>query len=158
MNSNRAADVVLGGWEASAILTAQGGFPLSPGYAIDSCVCGNNANRPNVSANPNLPDSERTVNRWFNTTAFSAPAQYTIGNAGRGLVWGPGLRSWDMTVSKFFSITERIRVQFRAEAYNLSNSPYFANPNTTFGAGTFGRVTAVGNNPRQVQMALKLMF
>ena len=158
LNTSRATDVVLGGWEASAILTAQGGFPLTPGYAIDSCVCGNNANRPNVSGNPNLPDGERTVNRWFDTTAFSAPAQYTIGNSGRGLIWGPGLRSWDMTVSKFFAVTERVKVQFRAEAYNLSNSPYFANPNTTFGAGTFGRVTAVGNTPRQVQMALKLAF
>jgi hypothetical protein len=158
LNQSRAVDLVLGGWEASAILTAQGGFPLTPGYAIDSCVCGNNFNTANVLRNPNLPDSERTVNRWFDTAAFAAPAQFTIGNAGRGMIWGPALRSMDMTVSKFFNVTERIRVQFRAEAYNLTNSPYFANPNTTLGAGTFGRVTAVGNSPRQMQMALKVVF
>jgi len=151
-------DLALGGWEASAILTAQGGFPLTPGYAIDSCVCGNNFNTANVLRNPNLPDSERTVNRWFDTSAFSAPAQFTVGNAGRGMIWGPALRSMDLTVSKFFNVNERIRVQFRAEAYNLTNSPYFANPNTTFGAGTFGRVTAVGNSPRLMQMAMKVVF
>lgn len=64
----------------------------------------------------------------------------------------------DFTVSKVFAITERFRLQYRAEAYNLSNTPYFANPNVTNGAGTFGRVTAVSNSARQMQMALKLSF
>lgn len=158
LSKNRAVDYALGGWEASAIITVQSGFPLTPGNSIDSCVCGNNANLPNVSGNPNLSKSDRTVNRWFDTSVLSIPAQYTIGNAGRGLIWGPGLKSWDMTISKFFAITERIRVQYRAEAYNLSNSPYFSNPNVTLGAGTFGRVTGVGNSPRQMQMALKVIF
>jgi hypothetical protein len=154
---NRALDAVVGGWEVTAIGTIQAGFPLNPGNSIDTCNCGS-AVYPNVSGNPNLNTGERTVNRWFDTGVFSSPAQWTIGNAGRGIVWGPGLRSLDFTVSKYFNFTEKVRLQYRAEAYNLSNSPYFANPNVTVGAGTFGRVTAVSNSSRQMQMALKLYF
>ena len=154
---NRAMDAVAGGWEVSAIGTIQAGFPLNPGNSIDTCNCGS-AVYPNVSGNPNLDTGSRTVNRWFDTSVFSSPAQWNIGNAGRGIVWGPGLRSLDFTVSKYFSFTEKVRLQYRAEAYNLSNSPYFANPNVTVGAGTFGRITAVSNSSRQMQMALRLSF
>ena len=157
MNSNRALDLALGGWEAAFALTAQAGFPLNPGNSVDTCVCGS-AVFPNVSAEPNLPKSERSLNRWFRTDVFSSPAQWTIGNAGRGLILGPGLRSLDMTLSKYFNVTERFRFQFRAEAYNLTNTPYFAQPNVTVGTGTFGRITAVSNNARQMQMALKFYF
>ncbi|MBI2685666.1 MAG: TonB-dependent receptor [Acidobacteria bacterium] len=154
---NRVVDAVAGGWELTAIGTIQAGFPLNPGNSIDTCNCGS-AVYPNVSGNPNMDTGERTVNKWFRTEVFSSPAQWTIGNAGRGAIWGPGLRSLDFTISKYFSVTERIRLQYRAEAYNLSNSPYFANPNVTVGAGTFGRITAVSNSARQMQMALKLYF
>ncbi|MGH9661429.1 MAG: TonB-dependent receptor domain-containing protein, partial [Bryobacteraceae bacterium] len=156
---NRALDALAGGWEVAGVATIQAGFPLNPGSSVDTCVCGS-ASYPNVSRNPNLPKSERTEERWFDTGAFSQPAQWTIGNAGRGLIWGPGQRNFDLTLSKNFTITERIRLQYRAEAYNMTNTKYFANPNVTNGAGTFGRVTAVTNQPgnRQLQMALKLYF
>ncbi|HWB97837.1 MAG TPA: hypothetical protein VG672_14080, partial [Bryobacteraceae bacterium] len=157
LNTNRALDLALGGWETTAVLTFQAGFPLNPGNSIDTCSCGS-AVYPNVTANPNLPKSERTLDRWFRTDVFQSPAQWTIGNAGRGLIAGPGMRSLDMTLSKYFNITERYRLQFRAEAYNLSNTPYFAQPNVSVGTGTFGRITAVSNNPRQMQMALKFYF
>ena len=84
-------DAVLGGWELNGITTFQAGFPLTPGLSSDSCVCGNNLNVPNVSGNPNLSSSERTLDRWFDTNAFSIPQQYTIGNSGRGVIWGTGL-------------------------------------------------------------------
>ncbi|MDX1981212.1 MAG: TonB-dependent receptor [Bryobacteraceae bacterium] len=157
MNNSRALDLVLGGWEASGITTLQAGFPLTPGINRDTCVCGS-ASYPNVNASPNLSKSERTLNRWFRTDVFSAPDLYTIGNAGRGLIWGPGQNNWDFTVSKYFNVTERLRVQLRGEAYNLGNTPHFANPNTTLGAGTFGQITNVQNVARQMQMALKVIF
>ncbi len=130
---------------------------MNPGNSIDTCNCGS-ATYPNVSGNPNLPKGERTVNRWFDSSKFSQPAQWTIGNAGRGLVWGPGFKNVDFTLSKFFTFTESFRAQFRAEAYNLTNNPYFAQPNVQNGAGTFGRITAVSNSGRQMQVALKLHF
>ena len=154
---SRALDAVAGGWELSAVATLQAGFPLNPGNSIDTCNCGS-ATYPNVSRNPNLSKGERTEGRWFDTSAFSQPAQWTIGNAGRGIIWGPGQRNIDMTLSKNFAITERFRLQYRAEAYNLTNTPYFANPNVQNGNATFGRVTNVSNSARQMQMALKLYF
>lgn len=155
---NRALDAIVGGWEVTAIATIQAGFPLNPGNSVDTCVCGS-ATYPNVSGNPNLPKSERVEGRWFDTSAFSQPAQWTIGNAGRGIIWGPGQRNLDLSLSKYFNITERFRLQYRAEAYVLSNTKAFANPNVANGAGTFGRITNVlGNTSRQMQMALKFYF
>ena len=154
---NRGLDMAVGGWELSAIATIQSGFPLNPGNSVDTCNCGS-AVYPNVSGNPNLPKDQRTEGKFFDTSVFSSPAQWTIGNAGRGIIWGPGQRNIDMTLSKYFRITERVKAQLRAEAYNLTNTPYFANPNVTVGAGTFGRITAVSNSARQMQMALRISF
>ena len=154
---SRALDAIAGGWEVSAIVTIQAGFPLNPGNSVDTCVCGS-AVYPNASGNPNLPKGERTEGRWFNTSVFSQPAQWTIGNAGRGLIWGPGQRNLDFTLSKYFSITERFRFQVRGEAYNLTNTKYFQNPNTTNGSGTFGRITSVQGGARVMQMSMKLYF
>ncbi len=145
----------------AGITTIQAGFPLSPGINIDSCVCGNNANRPNVLRNPNLDTSARKLNKWFDVDAFAAPAQYTIGNAGRGLIWGPGTKNFDLEIGKRFSLSklrEGASLQFRGEFYNIMNSPYFDNPNVTLGSSTFGRITNVSNSPRQAQLALKLIF
>jgi hypothetical protein len=154
----RALDALLGGWTLTPLITIQSGFPISPSSLTNTCVCGNNAARPNVSGNPDIPKSERTTERWFNTAVFSNPAQFTIGSAGRGLIWGPGLKNIDMVLGKSFTITERMRLEYRSEFYNMFNSPYFADPNVTVGAGTFGRVTGVSNAARQIQMALKLSF
>jgi hypothetical protein len=154
---SRALDAAVGGWEVSALVTLQAGFPLNPSQTGDPCNCGS-ASYPNVSRDPNLSKSERTEGRWFDTSAFSQPAAWTIGNAGRGIIWGPGLRNMDFTLSKYFSITERFKLQFRAESYNLTNTPYFANPNVQNGNATFGRITNVSNSARQMQMALRLSF
>lgn len=155
------ADGVLGGWELNGIATWQAGFPLSPGVNIDTCVCGNSAMRPDVLRDPNLPKSERNTERWFDVSAFSIPNLYTIGNAGRGLIWGPGLANLDLVVGKRFmlpSLREGTNLQVRGEFYNVTNTPYFNNPNTTIGSATVGRITSVSNSPRQVQLALKLEF
>jgi hypothetical protein len=155
------ADAVLGGWELNGIATWQAGFPLSPGISVDTCVCGNNASRPDVLRNPNIDKSERTTERWFDVNAFSSPAQYTIGNAGRGLIWGPGLANLDLVVGKRFfipKVREGSNLELRGEFYNLTNTPYFNNPNVTIGSATAGRITSVSNSSRQVQLALKFSF
>jgi hypothetical protein len=152
---------VIGGWELNGIATYQAGFPLTPGVNIDTCVCGNNLNVPNVVRNPNLAKSERTTERWFDVQAFTIPSLYTIGNAGRGLIWGPGLKNLDLVVGKRFFIPqlgEATNLEFRGEMYNVTNSPYFNNPNTQIGSATVGRITSVSNSPRQLQLGLKLIF
>lgn len=161
LNNNGVVDAFLGGWEINGITTVQGGFPLSPVTATDICNCGNSVNRPNVSGNPNIDGSARTLDKWFDTSVFSNPAANTIGNAGRGLIWGPGLINWDAEIGKRFlvpKISEAANLQFRAEFYNLTNTPYFNNPNITVGSANFGRITDVSNSPRQMQMALKFVW
>ena len=101
------------------------------------------------------------MNRWFDVDAFTAPAQYTIGNAGRGLIWGPGTKNFDLEIGKRYflpKLREGANLQFRGELYNILNSPYFDNPNVTLGSSTFGRITNVSNSSRQAQLALKLIF
>jgi len=154
------AAYVLGGWEVNGITTIQSGFPLTVTTAQNQCQCGA-INRPNVSRDPNVSSDKRSVNQWFDTTAFSIPPQYTIGNAGRGLFFGPGLINHDLNLGKRFvtpMLGEKSNLEFRAEMYNLTNTPYFANPNTTLGQATFGRITAVSAGSRTIQMALKLNF
>jgi hypothetical protein len=151
---------VLGGWEVNGITTLQSGFPLTVTTAQDQCQC-RAINRPNVSGDPRLTGSEQSLDRWFDTSVFSIPAQFTIGNAGRGLFFGPGLMNFDVNIGKRFvtpMLGEGSNLEFRGEFYNLTNTPYFANPNTTLGQATFGRVTAVSGSPRQIQLALKLNF
>jgi hypothetical protein len=126
---------------------------------VNTCVCGNNLTRPNVSKDPRLSGSERSLNRWYDVSAFSLPAQYTIGNAGRGLVQGPGLINFDLNIAKRFALPwrEGMFIEYRAEFYNFFNTPNFADPNMSIGTATAGRITAA-RNERQGQMALKFYF
>jgi hypothetical protein len=122
-------------------------------------VCGNNLTRPDVSRDPRLSGSERSLSRWFDPAAFSLPAQYAIGNAGRGLFQGPGMINFDVSIAKRFRLPwrEGMNLEYRAEFYNFFNTPQFADPNTTIGTATAGRITGA-RNERQGQMALKLYF
>jgi hypothetical protein len=149
----------LGGWELNGIFTRQSGFPQTPGINFDTCVCGSIA-RPNLVGDPRA--AQRSLNQWFNVAAFAPPPLYTIGNSGRGLFLGPGLdNNLDLSIAKRFYASrwrEGMNLEFRAEFFNLTNTPYFSDPNTTVGTGTVGRVTSVRNSARQGQMALKFYF
>ncbi|MCC7236356.1 MAG: carboxypeptidase regulatory-like domain-containing protein [Bryobacterales bacterium] len=149
----------LGGWELSGINTFESGYPLTPGTTYNSCVCGA-ANRPNVSGDPRLGSSERTLDRWFNTSVFSQASLYSIGNAGRSLFLGPGTVNLDASLMKRFYLPgqgETRNIEFRGEFFNLTNTPRFGNPNVTVGAGTVGRITSA-SGARQVQLALKFYW
>jgi hypothetical protein len=100
------------------------------------------------------------LNGYVNPAAFSAPPAYTYGNVSRTLpdVRGPRYSNLDLSVFKTFAITERMKLQFRAEAFNATNSPMFGLPNQAFGNANFGLITSQANKPRQVQMALRLYF
>src|SRR5262249_32603337 len=131
----------------------QSGFTLSPTTSVNTCVCGNSLTRPNVARDPRLSGSERSLDRWFDVSAFSVPSQYTIGNAGRGLFLGPGVINFDVNIAKRFRLPwrEGMNIEYRAEFYNLFNTPQFADPNVSIGTATAGRITAA-RNERQGQM------
>jgi hypothetical protein len=149
----------IGGWQLNGILTLQGGFPLNPSLAQDSCVCGSSG-RPNVVGDPVLSGSEQSLQRYYNVDAFAQPAQFTVGNAGRGLFYGPAIKTLDLNIAKRFEasmIREGAAFELRGEFYNLTNSPVFSNPNTTIGSADAGRITSTSDE-RNIQLALKFYW
>ncbi len=159
-NPKGAAGAVLNGWELSAIYTYQSGGPLAFSSATNTAFSQGGGQRPNLVGDPALPEGERSLARWFNTAAFAAPAAYTFGSAPRSLggVRSDGLSGIDFSVVKNTKLQENVTLQFRAEFFNLTNTARFAPPNTSFGSAAFGQVSALSNQPRVVQFALKLIY
>jgi hypothetical protein len=153
-NSGVAAHI-FGGWQWSNILGFYGGQPVSIILGFDNANVGNVAQRPNLVGNPTL--ATHTPQQWFNTAAFATPAPFTYGSAGRDIVRGPGIRNWDISLSRTFRITERASLQFRAEAFNMPNFVNFGTPVGTYSASNFGQILSAGAS-RDIQFSLKLAF
>ena len=121
-------------------------------------------NRPNSTGTTARIDGSRTrgsqIDRWFDTTQFTLPASFSLGNVGRTLpdVRGPSLLNTDLSLIKNTQIREKLSLQFRAEYFNVFNRPNLDLPNTAFGSGQFGRITGTVGLPRVGQLALKLNF
>lgn len=155
--SSGAKTMVLGGWQLSGIFTTQTGAPLTVNLGVDQANIGAGpAQRPNVLRDPNL-DEGRTPERWFDTSAFVLPAQFTFGNAGRNIVFAPGYNDVDFAVQKQIGLRENLRLKFRAEAFNLLNHPNLDEPNRIAFTSNFGRIFSAEPS-RQIQLSLKLEF
>jgi hypothetical protein len=125
---------------------------------------------PRISApiqlcNPDLPKSQSTLTKFYNTSCFAVPATYTYGNSGRNTVEGPGQVNFDFALLKNFHWNRDAtgnfkpnQIQFRTEFFNILNTPQFNNPNRILGTPQFGSVTTEVNYPRVIQLALKFMF
>jgi outer membrane receptor protein involved in Fe transport len=151
---------MLAGWEVGAIISAQGGQPQTvnlPGDPLHTGLIYGGSARPDLTGNPNLSGSQRSVDQWFNTAAFTLPAPFTPGTAGQGIVIGPGIVNADLSLYKNFTLTERFKLQFRSEFFNAFNHTNFLQPNVTFGTPGFGKIFGARNS-RDIQFALKLMF
>ncbi len=149
------AEYVLGGWQVNGITSIQSGLPFTP-TANSPTVNTGTASRPDLIGDGGL--DEQTVDRWFDTSAFATPAQFTYGNAGRNILYGPGRVNFDFSLFKQFSITEALNLQFRTEFFNLFNTPQFDLPNAAIGASNAGTITGIVGTPRQIQFGLKLVF
>src|ERR1700693_36435 len=112
--------------------------------------------RANLVGDP-TPE-HRPPAEWINTSAFAVPAPYTFGNLGRNSLRSDWYRNLDCSVFRRFPIRDRLQLEFRAEAFNATNSVVFAVPADVINAAGFGVVTSTANTPRQVQLALKLTF
>ncbi len=167
-----ALNAALGNWQITGLFITSSGAPGTVVVADNDNIPGGRA-RPNLIRNPNLPSSERSVDRWFDTGAFVAnrdsKGNLLPGSAGRNIFRGPGYTNFDLGLAKFFPITERFRLQFRAEFFNLTNTPHFALPVRTMNDPAFGQITHTRNPAnfgstatsyanRQIQLALKLEF
>jgi hypothetical protein len=155
-------DTAFGGWQINGILTLSDGLPFDLSSPNTTNCCGS---RPDRIGNGSLPDSERTINRWFDTSAFREPGFLQFGNAGRNILQGPGTKQLDFSTFKKFRFGAEGRwLEFRGELFNITNTPQFNNPNGAVGSPAFGRITSAGSpislqrTSRQVQFGLKLYF
>lgn len=151
-------DVLAGGWQVAGIARGQSGSPLAVTQATNlNAFAGFGIQRPNRVASPVLPSDQRSTGRWFNTAAFTQAPQFTIGNSSRNPAIGPGYKTLDVMLGKTFQITERLRTEFRAEAFNATNTPPLGNPNVSFGTAAFGTITTA-LDPRVYEFVLKVQF
>ncbi len=172
-NANGVTNRIIGGWQFNEITTLLSGFPFTPVIGANISGDGNtrNPDRPNLNPAFTGPIVTGDPNQWFNPAAFLPPAFGTYGNLGRGVLTGPGLTDVDVSVMKNILVTERVSLQFRAEAFNLLNHANYGVPNqTTFvnlgtatapnyqPSGSAGLISTLTTQPRQIQFGLKLMF
>lgn len=152
------AGKILGDWSLLGIYSWQAGGYITAVMPSDSLNTGSTASfRPDVAGDPNLSGDGRTLQKWFDTDAFSAPAPFTYGNAKRGIIQGPGLSNLDLALLRDFRATERMTIQFRAEAFNVLNHANFLDPGTAFGTAGFG-VIGSAYDARELQFALKIVY
>jgi hypothetical protein len=150
--------VVAKGWQGNAIDVWETGQPFSVANSSPRANNGVNSDRPNQLRVPHV--GVRTNARWFDTTAFAAQPLGMVGTTARNSLYGPPFRHFDLSLFKDFFLTEKTRLQFRAESFNLTNTPNFGQPGSTLGTSTFGVITSLRTNaqPRQLQFALRLSF
>jgi hypothetical protein len=150
-------NLLLGGWQVNGITTFRSGAALSLSSPVSNNRGNRAGNRPDRLGDGNLPSGERTVERWFDTTAFRDPVPGTYGNSGEGILRGPALANWDLSLFKNVPITEGVRVQFRWEMFNAFNHVNYQNPSVNSGDARFGRISSA-LTARQMQLGLKLLF
>ncbi|MDP3000562.1 MAG: carboxypeptidase regulatory-like domain-containing protein [Bryobacterales bacterium] len=145
---------VAGGWTLSGITTLQTGRPFSVGLATG--VNNSAPSWPNRIGSGKLDNPDRQL--WFNPNDFAAPPPNTYGNVSRGVLYGPGQVSFDVSFVKNNKFKERYNVQFRLDTFNLTNTPYFGFPNASIGSPTVGQITSTNSDNRDLQFALKFEF
>jgi hypothetical protein len=159
-NARGALGAAFGGWQIGAIATFSSGAYLTP-MQFGAQFTGS---RPNLLGNPNLPGSERRIDRWFDVSRLVNPAPGELGNAGKGTIQGSGNNKWDMVLQKKFRITEKHQVEFRTEFFNAINHPQFDDP--VMPPATHpqaGKVTSASDfgfsqTERVIQFGLKYQF
>jgi hypothetical protein len=160
---------VIGGWQWNGIITAHGGFPLTPAVGFNITGTGDNNITDVPSWNPNFkgPVILGKRDQWFDPKAFVLPTAGTFGNVSRGALRGPGLVNVDTSLFKRFRLSEKWTLQFRAEAFNILNHANYGYPNSIIFAGnasnysytdTAGATTFTATTSGQLQFALKLLF
>jgi outer membrane receptor protein involved in Fe transport len=147
----------LGGWDLRGIVTLQAGAPTTPVLNTATANTGT-FTRPDRVCNGNLDTSSRSLSRWYDTSCFVNPAPLQFGDSGRNIIIGPGLATYDFSLTKDFRVSERTGLEFRSEFFNLLNRPNFDLPNRSIGSRAAGTISGVITNARQIQFGLRLHF
>jgi len=151
---------LLGGWQLNGIMRTVSGAPFNLTADAGPCNCPGNGQFADVVGSYQKLGGVGPGQRFFDTTAFAAPAPGRFGNAGRNIGRGPVLANYDFSVFRTFDVREGWKLEFRTELYNLTNTPQFGNPVGNVNAGNFGQVTGTfaGAGEREVQLAVRLRF
>ncbi len=174
-SNNSVVDYIAGNWQLNGIYTYTSGQPFTvavsgdPANTLGGVAPWGDFQRANLVGNPNTGScpngaAVHTTACWFNTTAFEVPANFTFGNAGRNILRGARFQNVDLSLFRSFPFGEKRSLQFRAEAFNLLNHPNLGLPDNdgrqhaVVGNSNFGRITSLRGIPRELQLALKLMF
>ena len=145
-------------WTVTGVLTLQSGVPIAVTQATNNnAFAGFGTQRPNLVGDPALPADERSVSRWFNTSAFATAPQFTLGTSSRNPVRGPGYRNLDLALMRRVPLAGGNALELRAEVFNVTNTPPLGAPNGVFGSAAFGTITTAGD-PRVIQLAVKFVF
>jgi hypothetical protein len=152
------ARALLNDWQVNGIVVLRSGLPFTVKSGTDRSLTAIGQDNADQIADPARPSGADSVQQWFNTAAFTAAAAGTFGTAERNSLRGPGAAAIDMAIFKNFPINARMKVQFRAEAFNVFNRVNYNNPNSTITAGAnFGRILGAGD-PRVIQFGFKFIF
>jgi hypothetical protein len=154
-----AVNALVGGWQLSGVFVAQSGSPFSVLMnCADINAQGNNC-RPNRIASGDLPAGQQSISEWFNTAAFAIPSPQAYGNAGRNILFGPGMQNFDLGVSRVFpwGHSETRRLQVRAEFFNALNHTNFSLPVNSIDSPGFGSIISAAPG-REIQLGARVEF
>ena len=149
-------------WRLSTIFQAQSGFPFTISVFGDTAnagtLLGENPIRANYTGQPVFGPGTHTAASWFNTAAFATPAAFTFGNVGRNTIYGPGRQTLDLALQRGLVVTESVKLQIRAEAFNALNHTNLGTPNRFVNTPQFGTITEAATPGREIQLGLRLSF
>ncbi len=149
-------------WRGSMEFQVQTGFPLTISVFGDTAnagtVVGENPIRANVTGASVFPKGTRNANTWFNPAAFAAPPAYIFGDVSRNSVYGPGMETMDVGITRDFSISEKARFETRAEFFNALNHTNLGTPNRFVNTSSFGSITEITTPGREIQLSARISF
>lgn len=162
-NMNTALEAIVGGWQMNGILTLSTGTPVLITQNVNNTGLGSAGQRPDnngTSGKRTGLTRDQQIAGWFDTSVFAFAQAFRFGNVSRTSpdIRNPGLKSLDYSLFKNFRFFEKATLQFRAEAFNLTNTVNLAAPNAQLGSGSTGVIGGTAVSPRQVQLALRLSF
>jgi hypothetical protein len=148
---------IIGSWQLNGVFRAVTGTPVNITASASPCNCPGNRNYADALYPTTILGGRGPGALWFDKSAFAAPGRNRFGNVGRNSVRGPGYGAYDFSVFRTFAVRESVKFEFRAEAFNLTNTPIWDNPNGNFNSGTFGQIRSAGGQ-RQFQFAARMRF
>jgi hypothetical protein len=162
IRGNRFETMLTRDWRVSTLYQIQSGFPFTISVYGDTAnagtVVGENPIRANYTGAAVFGAGTGTTDAWFNPGAFSTPAAYTFGNVGRNTVYGPGMQTMDLSLTRSIPIADRARIELRVEAFNSLNHSNWGTPNRFVNTPQFGSITEAATPGREFQLSGRVSF